>query len=45
VTGWVLEVLLGEVGHHLGDDEAGDGELRDEGPVMSNVFILSSQSA
>jgi hypothetical protein len=41
----VLEVLLDEVGRHLGDDEAGDGEPRDEGPVMSNVFILSSRSA
>jgi hypothetical protein len=29
----VLEVLLGEVGRHLGDDEAGDGEPREEGPV------------
>jgi hypothetical protein len=38
----VLEVLLGEVGRHLGDDEAGDGEPRDEGTVMSNVFILSA---
>ena len=38
----VLEVLLGEVGRHLDDDEAGDGEPRDEGPVMLNVFILSA---
>jgi hypothetical protein len=37
----VLEVLLSEVGHHLDDDEAGDGEPRDE-PVMLNVFILSA---
>jgi hypothetical protein len=29
----VLEVLLGEVGCHLGDDEAGDGEPREEGTV------------
>ena len=29
----VLEVLLGEVGRHLGDEEAGDGEPREEGPV------------
>lgn len=29
----VLEVLLGEAGGHLGDEEAGDGEAREEGPV------------
>lgn len=29
----VLEVLLGEVGCHLGDEEAGDGEPGEEGPV------------
>ena len=29
----VLEVLLSEVGRHLGDEEAGDGEPREEGPV------------
>jgi hypothetical protein len=29
----VLEVLLGEVGRHLSDDEAGDGEPREEGPI------------
>jgi len=29
----VLEVLLGEVGRHLGDEESGDGEPREEGPV------------
>ena len=29
----VLEVLLGEVGRHLGDEESGDGESGEEGPV------------
>jgi hypothetical protein len=29
----VLEVLLGEVCRHLRDDESGDGETREEGPV------------
>jgi len=29
----VLEVLLGEVGRHLGDEESGDGEPGEEGPV------------
>jgi hypothetical protein len=41
----VLEVLLGEVGRHLGDDEVGDGEPRDKEPVMSNVFILSASGS
>jgi hypothetical protein len=29
----VLEVLLGEAGGHPADDEAGDGEACEEGPV------------
>lgn len=41
----VLEVLLDEVGRHPSDDEVGDGEPRDERPVMLNVVILSASGS
>lgn len=31
----VLEVLLGEAGGELGDEDAGDGEAGEEGPVAA----------